>query len=220
MEYGSTVSLEDGSGNLVDFKALGLPEEPTVAQAVANGADLVTFSGDKLLGGPQAGMIAGRADLIAMIKKNPLKRALRLDKMTLAALAEILKLYRHPAQLTDKLPTLRLLTRNASDIRERARSLVPLVSRQLAPHYIASVEDCLSQIGSGSLPVETLPSAAIRIQPLSGDDGDLRQLAERLRRLPVPVIGRLHKGALWLDLRCLEAEQETEFSNQLALLMP
>lgn len=212
--------IDLGSGNLVDFEALGLPEEPTVAQAVANGADLVTFSGDKLLGGPQAGMIAGRADLIAMIKKNPLKRALRLDKMTLAALAEILKLYRHPAQLTDKLPTLRLLTRNASDIRERARSLLPLVSRQLAPHYVASVEDCLSQIGSGSLPVETLPSAAIRIQPLSGDDGDLRQLAERLRRLPVPVIGRLHKGALWLDLRCLEAEQETEFSNQLALLMP
>ncbi len=210
--------IDLGSGNLVDFKSLGLPDEPTAAEALANGADLVTFSGDKLLGGPQSGLIAGRADLIAMIKKNPLKRALRLDKMTLAALAEILKLYRNPKTLTQKLPTLRLLTRDMADIRQQAEALLAAVSRVLQPRYTVSVEDCLSQIGSGSLPVETLPSAAIRIAPRSGEDSELRQLSERLRKLPMPVIGRLHRGALWLDLRCLETEQEAQFINQLDAL--
>lgn len=210
--------IDLGSGNLVDFQALGLPEEPTAARALANGADLVTFSGDKLLGGPQAGLIAGRADLVAMIKQNPLKRALRLDKMTLAALAEILKLYRHPEQLTQKLPTLRLLTRTAPDIQAQAQALLPRIANCLETRYRVSVEDCLSQIGSGSLPVETLPSAAIRIQPESGDGSELRELAQRLRRLPIPVIGRLHKGALWLDLRCLESEQEASFAGQLDAL--
>jgi L-seryl-tRNA(Ser) seleniumtransferase len=212
--------IDLGSGNLVDFKALGLPEEPTAAEALTNGADLVTFSGDKLLGGPQAGLIAGRADLVAMIKKNPLKRALRLDKMTLAALAEILKLYRNPEQLTRKLPTLRLLTRNAADIRAQAENLLPGIARCLENRFDASVQDCLSQIGSGSLPVETLPSAAITLQPRSGNDSELRELAEQLRRLPIPVIARLHKGALWLDLRCLEPEQEATFASQMEALAP
>ena len=207
--------IDLGSGNLADFKDLGLPDEPTVAQALANGADLVTFSGDKLLGGPQAGVIAGRADLIAAIKKNPLKRALRLDKMTLAALAEILKLYRDPQQLTRKLPTLRLLTRQAADIRAQAESLLPSIAAALGPEFTADVADCHSQIGSGSLPVETLPSASIRIEPASGDDGEIRELAAQLRGLPVPVIGRIHKGALWLDLRCLEPEHEAGFASQI-----
>ena len=210
--------IDLGSGNLVDFRMLGLPEEPTVAQALANGADLVTFSGDKLLGGPQAGLIAGRADLVAAIKSNPLKRALRLDKMTLAALAEILKLYRQPEALTRTLPTLRLLTRPAEDIRGRAEALLPTVARVLERRYRVCVSDCHSQIGSGSLPVETLPSAALRIAPASGEDGDLRALADCLRQLPVPVIGRLHKGALWLDLRCLDADREAGFLQQLQAL--
>lgn len=207
-----------GSGNLVNFSALGLPDEPTAAQALTNGADLITFSGDKLLGGPQAGLIAGRADLIAQIKRNPLKRALRLDKMTLAALAEVLKLYRDPQTLSEHLPTLRLLTRAQPAIRDQAQALLSAVQAAVLPHYDVSVTDCVSQIGSGSLPVETLPSAALQIVAQSGQDKDLRRLAEALRKLPLPVIGRLHKNALWLDLRCLEADQQSLFVDQLGSL--
>ncbi|MEP4484802.1 MAG: L-seryl-tRNA(Sec) selenium transferase [Halioglobus sp.] len=208
-----------GSGNLVNFSALGLPDEPTAAQALASGADLITFSGDKLLGGPQAGLIAGRADLIAQIKRNPLKRALRLDKMTLAALAEVLKLYRDPQTLSQHLPTLRLLTRTRTEIHKQAQALLPALSAAVKPHYEASVVDCVSQIGSGSLPVETLPSAALQIVATSGQDKDLRRLSDSLRKLPLPVVGRLHKGALWLDLRCLEANQQALFVEQLGTLL-
>ena len=152
---------------------------------------------------------------MAQVKKNPLKRALRLDKMTLVALAEILKLYRDPAQLTRKLPTLRLLTRDMGEIRALAESLQPDIAAHLSPRFEVTVEDCLSQIGSGSLPVDTLPSAAIRLQPASGDDAEIREMAKALRELPIPVIGRIHKGAIWLDLRCLEVEQTEAFSAQL-----
>ncbi|MGB1141837.1 MAG: L-seryl-tRNA(Sec) selenium transferase, partial [Halioglobus sp.] len=219
-EHALPFVIDLGSGNLVDFRMLGLPDEPTAAEALANGADLVTFSGDKLLGGPQAGLIAGRADLVAQVKKNPLKRALRLDKMTLAALAEVLKLYRDTDLLVQKLPTLRLLTRKAEDIRKQAESLLDGVAAALAPNYRVSVDNCLSQIGSGSLPVESLPSAALTIQPISEEDSELRALAQRLRELPLPVIGRMHKGALWLDLRCLEPGQETVFNRQIGTLFP
>jgi L-seryl-tRNA(Ser) seleniumtransferase len=210
--------IDLGSGNLVNFSALGLPDEPTAAQALANGADLITFSGDKLLGGPQAGLIAGRAELIDAIKSNPLKRALRLDKMTLAALAEVLKLYRNPRRLTEQLPTLRLLTRTRQEIRNQAQSLLPVVQGALAPRFDTSVEDCHSQIGSGSLPVETIASAALRITARSGADSDLRALTDQLRELALPVIGRLHKNALWLDCRCLEADQQQAFITQLESL--
>ena len=171
-----------------------------------------------MLGGPQAGLIAGRRDLVQQIKKNPLKRALRLDKMTLAALAEVLKLYRNPDSLLQRLPTLRQLTRSREDITAQAQRLLPAVSEAVAGHFTVTVTECLSQIGSGALPVETLPSAALRIDSVAGEDAQVRELADALRRLPLPVIGRLHKGALWLDLRCLE--QEAAFVEQLAGLTP
>lgn len=210
--------IDLGSGNLLNFDAFNLPKEPTVADAIRQGADLVTFSGDKLLGGPQAGLIAGRADLIAQIKSNPLKRALRLDKMTLAALAETLKLYNHPETLSDNLPTLRLITRPKADIEQVAIALLPTLASALGPQFHVSVEETLSQIGSGSLPVETLPSSALKIAPHSGVDVDLRALSSAFRELPRPVIGRIHQGALWFDLRCLEDGHITAWVNQLAEL--
>jgi len=205
-----------GSGNLLDFKALGLPPEPTAAQSIDAGADIITFSGDKLLGGPQCGMIAGSRELIQAIKKNPLKRALRLDKMTLAALAEVLKLYRDPQRLKQELPTLRQLTRPQQDIFELGQRLLTAVTAQLGDGFTVSVEACNSQIGSGALPVETLPSAALSIVVISGDDGALRGLIAALRALPMPVVGRLNNGVLLLDLRCLE--DESTFIEQLSAL--
>ena len=210
--------IDLGSGNLADFAALGLPDEPTVSQALEAGADLVTFSGDKLLGGPQAGLIAGRADLIEAINKNPLKRALRLDKMTVAALSETLKLYRHPDTLAERLPTFKLLTKPASEIRSLAEQLLQSVQDSVGDRFDVTVEDTMSQIGSGSLPLETLPSASIRIASKAANDSEVRDLAKQFRRLPKPVIGRIHKQALWLDCRCLADDQVSDFIDQLTSL--
>lgn len=217
-EHSFPLVVDMGSGNLTDFAALGLPSERTAAETITQGADIITFSGDKLLGGPQAGLIAGRADLIEAIKHNPLKRALRLDKMTLAGLAEVLRLYRDPQRLVQRLPTLRLLTRSAADIRAQARQLLPLVQRATGEAFSVSVADCHSQIGSGSLPVDLIASAALQIAAHSGEDADLRRLLKALRHLPRPIIGRMHKNAIWLDLRCLEPAQELQFSDQLQIL--
>jgi len=210
--------VDMGCGNLIDLKALGLPHEATARQTLEQGAHLVLFSGDKLLGGPQAGVIAGRSDLVASIKQNPLKRALRLDKVTLAALEATLQLYRNPDKLASTLPTLRLLTRTEADIREQAHRLAPNVTAKLGDQYRVETASVSSQIGSGALPVEVLPSAALSIKAVNGDDEPLRSLAERLRQLPKPVIGRLHNGAVLLDLRCLESIHEDAFIEQLAEL--
>lgn len=208
--------VDMGCGNLIDLKALGLPHEATAQQTLDHGADLVLFSGDKLLGGPQAGIIAGRSDLVASIKQNPLKRALRLDKVTLAALEATLQLYRNPDELVSTLPTLRLLTRAENDIRQQADRLGPNVSSHLGDSYRVETASVSSQIGSGALPVEVLPSAALSITAVNGEDEPLRSLAQRLRQLPKPVIGRLHNGALLLDLRCLEPIHEDAFIEQLS----
>ncbi len=210
--------VDMGCGNLIDLKALGLPHEATARQTLEQGAHLVLFSGDKLLGGPQAGVIAGRSDLVASIKQNPLKRALRLDKVTLAALEATLQLYRNPDKLASTLPTLRLLTRTEADIREQAHRLAPNLTAKLGDQYRVETASVSSQIGSGALPVEVLPSAALSIKAVNGGDEPLRSLAECLRQLPKPVIGRLHNGAVLLDLRCLEPIHEEAFIEQLAEL--
>ena len=205
-EHGLPCMVDLGSGCLVDFTALGLPGEPQASEYIANGVDLITFSGDKLLGGPQCGIIAGKKSLVERICKNPLKRALRVDSMILAALSEVLKLYRHPDSLTATLPTLRQLTRPANQIEAQAVRLCDELAGHLPATFRVATTPCLSQIGSGALPVETLPSFAIAIESAAGQDSDLRRLAMELRKLPRPVIGRIHDGRLLLDLRCLDCE--------------
>ena len=215
-QHGLPLFIDLGSGNLVDFPAFNLPDEPTVAQTLKYGADVVSFSGDKLLGGPQCGIIAGKRELITRMKNNPLKRALRVDKMTLAALSEVLGLYQNPAQLAQELPTLTALTRTPDDIRVQAERLAPVIAEALAPRYEVAVIECHSQVGSGALPVDTLASYGLRISTADGSDEATRLLAEAMRRLPVPVIGRINKGAYFLDLRCLD--RESDFVAQIGCL--
>ncbi|MBX4774501.1 L-seryl-tRNA(Sec) selenium transferase, partial [Klebsiella oxytoca] len=211
-ELNIPVVADLGSGSLVDLSQYGLPKEPMPQEMIAAGVSLVSFSGDKLLGGPQAGIIVGKKSLIARLQSHPLKRALRADKMTLAALEATLRLYLHPEKLAAELPTLRLLTRQADDIRQQAER----IRTALVAHYAdfdLRVEPCLSQIGSGSLPVDRLPSAALTLTPRDGRGSQLEALAARWRLLSVPVIGRIYDGRLWLDLRCLE--DETRFMEML-----
>jgi L-seryl-tRNA(Ser) seleniumtransferase len=211
--------VEDlGSGTLVDLEAWGLPHEPTVAEALEAGADLVTFSGDKLLGGPQAGLVVGRADLIAALAKNPLKRALRLDKIRLAALEAVLRLYADPDRLAARLPALRLLARPRKEIDAAARRLLAPLAQALNGIATVEVVETKSQIGSGALPVSFLPSAGLALTPFNTSGAAIEKLGRRLRGLPVPVIGRIEGGRLILDLRCLE--DEAEFVGQLSSLNP
>ena len=198
--------IEDlGSGTLIDLSQFGLPHEPTAQEAIISGVDVVTFSGDKLLGGPQAGLIVGRKDLIAKIKKNPMKRAMRLDKVTIAALAATLQLYLDPDSLTQRVPTIRMLARAVDDIQTVAEQVQSSLSAAVGDGFQVSIIDCQSQIGSGSLPVERLPSKALAIGTSKGKPGGkLQKLADAFRALPTPVIGRIQDDAFLLDLRCLE----------------
>jgi L-seryl-tRNA(Ser) seleniumtransferase len=217
---GVPLATDLGSGSLVDLAHYGLPREPLPQEMLAAGCDVVTFSGDKLLGGPQAGLIVGSKEAVGRIRKFPMKRALRMSKLPLAALEATLSLYLRPERLAQDLPTLRLLTRPADAIRELAQALLPAVREAVAPRFTVEVVPLLGQIGSGSLPVERLPSAGLALAPVGtakkGLGTALDALATALRGLPLPVIGRIAEDRLLLDLRCLE--DSAPFSAQLALL--
>ena len=181
-----------GSGLMLGLALWGLRGEPTAREAVASGASLVVMSGDKLLGGPQAGIILGRADLVDALRRNPLARALRVDKLTLAALQATLRLYREPARAVHDIPTLAMLTTPVESLRTRAAALVA----RLAAHGVnARIADTEATVGGGAFPSARIPSCAIVL------DGDAEKRERALRKGVPPVVGRIADGALWLDLR-------------------
>lgn len=196
-----------GSGTLVNLERFGLAHETTVTETLKAGADLVTFSGDKLLGGPQAGLIVGKRSLIEKINKNPMKRAMRVDKIRIAALEATLQLYRNPESIAQHIPTFRSVTRSVENIRESAQRVAVAISPAIGSLFSIEVIDCESEIGSGALPLQKIASAGIVIRSSMKRGGkSLQQLSAALRRLPFPVIGRTTKNAVVLDMRCLEDE--------------
>lgn len=204
-ELGVPLCVDLGSGSLVDLTRWGLPPEPTPADVLAQGADLVTFSGDKLLGGAQAGLIVGRRDLVDACQRNPMKRALRADKITLTVLERLLARYEAPERLQDTLPLLRTLTLSGEALGARADAVRQVLAERLPDHRV-EIAEAACQIGSGALPDRTLPSVGVRVTPPDGVDPE--SLHAACRRLPVPVVGRVTRGALWLDMHGAEPLDE------------
>jgi L-seryl-tRNA(Ser) seleniumtransferase len=206
-------TLEDlGSGVLVDLSRAGLEKEPTVPESVAAGLDIVTFSGDKLLGGPQAGIIVGRKRYLDVIKRHPLARALRVGKLTLAALEATLRLYREPERAWREIPALRALSFTEEQLKARAERLAAKINAQ-GPALAATVLPGTSEVGGGALPLSALPThlVAVTSGTYSPDE-----LAGRLRRRPLPVIGRIGGDRLLLDLRTVRPEEEAALVSALA----
>jgi L-seryl-tRNA(Ser) seleniumtransferase len=205
--YGLPVLEDLGSGCLVDLSRFGLEKEPTVQETLAAGADLVLFSGDKLLGGPQAGFALGSRELVAALRQNPLTRALRPDKLTLAGLEATLRLYLEEPQAAAAIPTLALITRPLAEVERQARNLARAVKRRWGAHLKVEIRPSEARVGGGALPEASLPSRALALEipPLSP-----QELEARLRRAHPPVIARLEHGALLLDLRTVQAEEHPE----------
>jgi L-seryl-tRNA(Ser) seleniumtransferase len=194
--------MEDlGSGSLLDLSPFGLEKEPTVPEAVRSGADLVSFSGDKLLGGPQAGIIVGHNNIIQLLRRNPLTRALRIDKMTLAALEATLHLYRRPDQALRDIPTLRMLSLTLPDLLRRARRWLRRLRQAVGPEIQFELTLTQSQVGGGALPLSTPDSYALVLTP---QNGTINELEKHLRSREIPIIGRIEKERLLLDLRTLQ----------------
>ncbi|HTT77064.1 MAG TPA: L-seryl-tRNA(Sec) selenium transferase, partial [Candidatus Binataceae bacterium] len=202
--HGLPVIEDLGSGALIDLQAYGLPREPIVAERIAAGAALVTFSGDKLLGGPQAGLIAGRRDLIELIRRNPLRRALRCDKLTLAALEATLRLYLRSDDVAGQLPTLRMLVLPVAELERRAEVAREMLAHTLGAGFTIEVVPSTAEIGSGALPAEPIESRALRVRnPAIGANA----LAAMLRCARPAVIGRIRDDAVYLDMRTIEDPQ-------------
>lgn len=194
-------TMEDlGSGALIDLSNYKLPKEPVVAERIETGVDIVTFSGDKLLGGPQAGIIVGKAEWIHQIRKNPLMRALRVDKLTIAALSTTLQTYLYQDAITDVLPMLQRYTRSIDELQKSANHIANKLETIFEDSISITISETQSEIGSGSLPTETLPSIAIVLTPKMIS---VEKLSEYFRRCSTPIIGRIENDQLWFDIRTL-----------------
>ena len=206
--------LEDiGSGALIDFTRWGLPAEPIAREALAQGVSVVCMSGDKLLGGPQAGILAGKRRLIQALKQNPMARALRVDKLTLAALVATLRLYRDPEKLETAIPTLRMLREPAESVRARAEEILGRLGADRASQRRAEVVACTTEVGGGAMPLARVPSYALALRPARGKVEDL---ARSLRTGPDPVIGRIESGRLLLDLRTVHRDEHERLAASVA----
>jgi L-seryl-tRNA(Ser) seleniumtransferase len=192
-----------GSGCLADLRPFGVFSEPTVQEVLKSGVDLVTFSGDKLLGGPQAGLIVGKQELIERIQKNPLARAVRIDKLTLAALEATLMEYIDEDRAKERIPTLRMLLEAPGDIKARAKKIAALLKRDAKDAAIGVLEDT-SQAGGGSLPEKEFRTYVVSITPAKIS---VNTLEERLRRGNPPVIARIREGALIIDPRTVAGDE-------------
>ena len=205
---------DQGSGAFMRLEVFGEYAEPTVRESLAAGCDLVSFSGDKLLGGPQAGIVVGRRELIERLKKNPLARAMRLDKMTLAALEATLRIYLEPDEALKKIPTLRMLTEPAEDVKERATTLLHALRKQVTARqaHLEVVEET-GRAGGGSLPMCDIDTYCVRIEFKCGCAQDCERFLQQKRR--VPVIGRIKKEAVLLDARTISADDIPEIAQAL-----
>lgn len=205
-----------GSGALVDLARFGLPSEPTPMASLRCGADAVCFSGDKLLGGPQAGVIVGRTGILNRVRRNPLMRAVRCDKLSIAALGAVLELYRDPERVAQRVPAIKLLARTQKEIMPMARALHARLESACEGFAHVEVVECASQIGSGAQPTHELQSAGLKLTPAAGAKMTAGKLAAMLRALPRPVAGRIQARSVVLDLRCLE--DPAELADQMDLL--
>jgi L-seryl-tRNA(Ser) seleniumtransferase len=198
--------LEDlGSGLLLDLTPYGLPREPTVREALESGIDLVTFSGDKLLGGPQAGIIVGNRAVIDRLRKHPMARALRIDKLTLAALEATLRLYLDPERALREIPTLKMLVQPAPTLRQRCEALLANFPESIREATDVAIIEAVSTVGGGALPLAELPAWVVALGPRRLSPNDL---ALRLRNCQTPVIGRIREDRFLIDPRTLDAEDE------------
>ncbi|MFH1623821.1 MAG: L-seryl-tRNA(Sec) selenium transferase [Pseudomonadota bacterium] len=200
-EYSLPVMEDLGSGCLIDLGRYGLSREPTVQEAISTGVDLVTFSGDKLLGGPQAGIILGREEAVRKIRDNPLNRALRIDKLTLAALESTLRIYMEGEGMVEKIPTLRMLTLPLKEIERRAKGLYRTLRRENSGKFDVEIRNDNSKVGGGALPLQDLPTKVISIKPIHLS---VQGLEERLRRYTPPIIARVDNDQLLIDVRTLQ----------------
>jgi len=203
-EYQIPVMEDLGSGSLIDLSRYGLEKEPTVPQCIQAGVDVVTFSGDKLLGAPQAGLIVGKAPYIEKLKSNPLTRAIRVDKMTLAGLEAVLQEYLDPEKAIQRIPTLRMLTMPLAELEVRARNLLDLLKKEMVSSFSARILEDSSQVGGGALPLQKLPTKVVAVRPLKFS---VQRLEARLRAYHPPILARIQNDELLLDPRTMEEAQ-------------